>query len=332
MNFSDPIFRRLFFWVVACGAMLLVAWQVPALLAQAAAPPKPGGPTTMEETAAGREAGVKEAERRNTSAAAKTAPDTDATAAAKPVLPDINLWDLTKAGGPLMWPIGFVSIVALAFAVERIIALRRHKVMPPELIVGLGRLASQKGGLDLRQAYRLCQQFPSSAAQVVKSMLLKAGRPHSEVEHAVTEAKEREANNLYSNVRWQTLAVSVAPMLGLLGTIQGMIMAFFVTANLPANANKTQYLAQGIYVALVTTFAGLSVAIPAAIVAHMLENRIQKLFRELDEIVMGILPQLERFEGRLRVSKEQFDAVDVEPVRPLPPDEPKRKQPASTPP
>ena len=117
-------------------------------------------------------------------------------------------------------------------------------------------------------------------------------------------------------------------MLGLLGTIQGMIMAFFVTANLPANANKTQPLAEGIYVALVTTFAGLTVAIPAAIVAHMLENRIQKLFRELDEIVMGVLPQLERYEGRLRVSKEQFDAGgEPEPVRPLPPEEPKRKQP-----
>jgi biopolymer transport protein ExbB len=306
--------------------MLLVAWQMPALLAQAAAPPKAEGPPTMEETAAGREAGAKKAAE-GLSADRKTTAEADATAASKPVIRAINLWDLTKAGGPLMIPIFFVSIVALAFAVERIIALRRHKVMPPELIAGLGRLAGQKGGLDLRQAYRLCQEFPSSAAQVVKAMLLKAGRPHSEVEHAVSEAKEREANSLYSNVRWQNLAVSVAPMLGLLGTIQGMIMAFFITAHLPASANKTQHLAEGIYVALVTTFAGLTVAIPAAIVAHMLENRIQKLFRELDEIVMGILPQLERYEGRLRVTKEQFDAGELEPVRPLPPEEPKRKQP-----
>lgn len=227
----------------------------------------------------------------------------------------INLWQLAKRGGKLMLPILAMSILVVTFGVERILGLRRHKVLPPELIEGLGRLASQKGGLDPRQAYKLCQQYPSTAASVLKVMLLKVGRPHNEVEHAVAEANQREAARLYTNVRWLTLAAGVSPLLGLLGTVWGMIQAFIVTANMPLSQNRTELLAEGIYVALVTTLFGLSVAIPAAILAHFLEGRIQHLLRELDELLLGLMPQLERFEGRLRVSKEAVDAGALEALR-----------------
>lgn len=239
-----------------------------------------------------------------------------------PEAPSFNFLETTLKGGPLMVPIGLLSLLALAFTVERALALRRSRVMPPELIGGLGKLASQSGGLEPRAAYRLCQRFPSAAANVVRSMLLKVGRPHSELEHAVSEANNREAARLYSNVRWLNLTAGVAPLLGLLGTVQGMIMAFFATANLPTGANKAQKLAEGIYTALVTTFAGLSVAIPAAIAAHFFENQIEKLFRELDETLMGVLPQLERYEGRLRMSREELDRMAVEPPPAPPPSAP----------
>ena len=149
---------------------------------------------------------------------------------------------------------------------------------------------------------------------MIKTMLLKVGRPHTELEHAVSEANEREAARLYANVRWLSLSAGVAPLLGLLGTVWGMILAFFRTTHLPLGANKADFLADGIYVALLTTFAGLSVAIPAAVLAHLYEGRIQKLFRELDETLLGLMPQLERFEGRLRVSKEQMDVPAAEPA------------------
>ena len=81
----------------------------------------------------------------------------------------------------------------------------------------------------------------------------------------MAEAAEPRRRRLYANVRWQNLAFNLAPMLGLLGTIRGVIVAFHGTANLPANMNKTVYLADGIYQALVNTFAGIAVAVPAAI-------------------------------------------------------------------
>lgn len=237
----------------------------------------------------------------------------------------IPFLELLVRGGFLMIPIGLMSLLVVACALERALGLRRNKVIPPQLIRQLAALGSRPGGFDPRIAYRLCQLHPSAASNVIRSVLLKVGRPQMEVEQALRDAEEREASRLYSNVRWLSLAAGVTPLLGLLGTVWGMIKAFFVTANLPVGVNRAEYLADGIYVALVTTFAGLSVAIPAAVLAHLFEGRIQKLFRELDEIVLGFLPQLERFEGRLRFSPEKirgepFGTWDASgPVPPPPP-------------
>lgn len=243
----------------------------------------------------------------------------DGALAAAVATPRMDLWELTIRGGVLMIPIAAFSLIVVTFGLERIIALRRRRVLPRVLFDGLDRLAAQKGGLDPRRAYALCRKHPSTASRVILDMLIRLGRPHGEVEKALRDACDREAGRLYSNVRWLSLAAGVAPLLGLLGTVQGMIQAFFVTANLPPGANRADYLAEGIYVALVTTFAGLSVAIPAAILAHMFEGRIQRLFRELDEYVAQMLPQLERFEGRLRANHEKLDMSEF-PRNPIPRD------------
>jgi biopolymer transport protein ExbB len=137
-------------------------------------------------------------------------------------------------------------------------------------------------------------------------MLERIGRPLSEVEHAVDVAKDREASRLYANIRPISLAATVTPLLGLLGTVQGMILAFYTTANLQAGANRAAELAQGIYVALITTFAGLCVAIPAAMIAHYLEGRILAGFRRVDDVVEDLLPQVERYENRGRVTIAQL--------------------------
>src|SRR5690606_22360963 len=138
--------------------------------------------------------------------------------------------ELQLQGGPLMIPIGLMAILVVTFGIERAFALRRRKVLPPELVRELGEMAGHRGGLDPKKAYRACQHYPSAAANVLRSTLLKVGRPHSEVEHAVTEASEREAAKLYANVRPINLATAVSPLLGLLGTVQGMIQTFAQTA------------------------------------------------------------------------------------------------------
>ena len=239
------------------------------------------------------------------SALASQEPDPEADTPAGPVSSgQINLLDLLVKGGYLMIPIGVMSLIVVTFGLERWLGLRRRRILSPRLMRGIGALAVEPDGFDPRRAYDLCQLHPCAAGRVIKAMLLKAGRPHAEVERAVQDAAQREADRLYANVRWLSLAAGVAPLLGLLGTVWGMIQAFFATANLPTGANKAEYLAQGIYVALVTTFAGLAVAIPAAVLAHLFEGRIQKLFRQLDDTMAGLLSRMERLEGKLRVQHE----------------------------
>jgi biopolymer transport protein ExbB len=212
----------------------------------------------------------------------------------------INFFWLMVSGGWFMIPIALMSLIALAAAIERGIGLRRRRVIPEEFVAQLGQLTAGTGGFDPRQAYRLCQQFPSCAAAVVRSMLMKIGRPHSEVEHAVAEASDREAERVYANVRWLELSASVAPLMGLIGTVWGMIVAFHDTTMLPSGINKAIFLAKGIYIALVTTLAGLMIAIPAALLAHFFESRVLALFHEIDELLFNLMPSVEQYEGSSR--------------------------------
>jgi len=265
----------------------------------------------------------------------KPADASQAPAAPPQVTEKINLWELYLAGGVLMVPITIMSFIAVAFGVERALGLRRRRVLPPRLLTELRRLSSQSGGIDPRQAFWLCLEYPSTAANVLRAMLQRVGRSAGELEAAVVEANEREAAKLYRNVRWLNLCATVTPLMGLLGTVQGMIGAFFVTAHLPVGANKAESLAEGIYVALVTTFGGLIVAIPAAILAHFFEGRIQRLFGELDESLQPVIRQLQRFEGKVRVGgKDPLVDYELEPVdgpaRPPAPEAPKAKSPAAT--
>lgn len=253
----------------------------------------------------------------------------DAPATMGQALEGINVFILIVKGGWFMVPILMMSLLVVTFTIERFIALREEKILPRELIADLGRLGGHQGGFDPRQAYRLCQQFPSTASNVIRAMLLKVGRPHSEVEHAVAETSEREAERMYANVRWLNLAAAITPLLGLMGTVWGMIRAFHDTTQLAPGQNKADYLAEGIYVALVTTLGGLAVAIPAAILAHYFEGRITTMFHRIDELLFNLLPQVERYEGRVRFSQQTHESSDGAP--PVAPQAPPTPQPPPAP-
>ena len=145
----------------------------------------------------------------------------------------INLLELLLRGRWLMLPIGLMSLLVVTIGAERLLGLRQRRVVPAKLIAGLQEMAQRPDAFDPRQAYQLCREHPSAASKVVQSMLLQVGRPHGELEQSIGQASQREAMRLYANVRWLNLAAAVTPLLGLLGTVWGMIQAFFQTANLP---------------------------------------------------------------------------------------------------
>jgi len=192
----------------------------------------------------------------------------------------------------LMYPITFLSIVVVCFGLERALGLRQGKVIPGGLVKGLKNLALRPGGLDVGLARQLCEDYPSPAARVVQEMLSHVGRPYAEMEHAIAEQRDREATRLYFHVRWLNLSMSVAPMLGLLGTVQGMIIVFMGASRLPAGVNKAEYMAEGIYLKLVCTFAGLIVAIPAAVLSYAYEARIQHLVTQIEDLIRNLQARL----------------------------------------
>lgn len=215
---------------------------------------------------------------------------------------DPTIWDLAVQGGIFMIPIVLASIVVIAFSIERLFGLRTNRILPPKILAVVQQLGSKENGLDPRKVYRLCRHDKSPLGRAIRASLLKIGRPLAEVEKTVEDTVVREAARMANNIRPINVAASVSPLLGLLGTVQGMIMAFMVTSTTTATGTaKGQELAQGIYTALVTTFSGLCVAIPAVLLTHFLEGRIDRLLRKMEELFQEILPRFEQFEGKIRV-------------------------------
>jgi biopolymer transport protein ExbB len=212
----------------------------------------------------------------------------------------ISLLRLLTRGGWFMIPLLLLSIMVVTIGVERFLALRRRKVFPQELVRQLSLLTQSEGGLDPRRAYEACQRYPSSASYIMRSLLVKVGRSQAEMESAVTESAQREATRLSQMSSWLTLAAAIAPLIGLLGTVWGITQAFYDTTQLVVGQNRAEALAQGIYTALVTTMTGLLIAIPAAVLSHHFENRIVQLMNQIEELCFNMLPQFERYEGKLR--------------------------------
>ena len=239
------------------------------------------------------------------------APSKPDEAAKTPQAKSISFFSLILRGGWFMIPLGILSLVVVTLTIERLISLRREKIMPVELVTHLGNLGRTQGGFDPRSAYRITQQYPSSASNIIKALLLKVGRPQAEIETAVSDTSQRETDRLNAPVSWLSVIATVAPLIGLLGTVWGITQAFFNLANTPAGVevNKAMTLADGIYTALVTTLCGLMIAIPAAIVAHFFESRIVKSINQINEMAATLMPQVEKYEGRLR-----FSDADAEPA------------------
>ncbi len=222
-----------------------------------------------------------------------------------PAAQGISFLSLLTRGGWFMVPLLALSILVVTIGVERFLTLRREKLFPPQLINQVSALSSSEGGLDPRRAYQLCQQFPSAASVVLRMMLTRVGRPQAEIESAVREASQRESTRLNNLGSWLLLAAAVAPLIGLLGTVWGITQAFYDTTQMIDGQNRAEALAQGIYTALVTTMCGLLIAIPAAVMGHYFETRIINTFNEIEEMISNLVPQFERYEGKLRFTTDQ---------------------------
>jgi len=202
--------------------------------------------------------------------------------------PPRTLLQVIREGGPLMIPIGLCSFVLLVFTFERTISLRRGRVIPRPFVK---RFLQQlrDGQFDRETALELCETNPSPVAEIFAAAIHKWGRPSVEVEQAILDAGERVTNQLRRYLRVLNGVSTISPLLGLLGTVLGMIQAFNAIATTHA-MGKPELLAAGISQALITTAAGLSVAIPALIAYLYFCGRVDRLIMTLDALGQKVVP------------------------------------------
>lgn len=200
-----------------------------------------------------------------------------------------RLADIIYSGGLLMIPIGICSFILTVFVFERLIMLRKSRIMPGPFVK---RFLDQlrEGELNRDSAITICERNGSLMANVFKAGVSKWGRPAVEVEQAVLDEGERASNRLRKYLRLFNGIATLTPLLGLLGTVLGMIQAFDSIAAANANVgDPKQLIANGISVALITTAAGMTVAIPALIAYLFFSSRVDKHVMEIDSLGMKVV-------------------------------------------
>jgi biopolymer transport protein ExbB len=232
-----------------------------------------------------------------------------------------SVWDFMVKGGVMMIPIGLCSLIAMTVVVERLVSLRRRKVIPPAFLPGLKEKLNGSPN-DPAKAIEFCRTDASPVANVFAAGIKRLGGPIELVERHIQEAGQREVLKLRKYLRVLSVIAAISPLMGLLGTILGMITAFQTVAMSADALGKTELLAGGIYEAMITTAAGLVVAIPVLICYHWLSAKVQKLVMDIDQMTVAFVEEFaegplqpqaepERLAAAAREERETSAPLDV---------------------
>ncbi len=249
-------------------------------------------PTTARPTTAGQSLGQPSAIPTIPSAA-MTGPQGDPNAPAAGQAEAAEPWQMpafiTKIaqGGWLMIPLGICSLVVLTLSLERMIALRRRRVIPRPFVRRFTECV-EDGQLSYDEAAEICEEFDCPVAEVFRAAVRRWGRPMFEIEQAVMDAGDRVSERLRRFLRVFHAISNVAPLLGLLGTVIGMIQAFDVIST-QESIGRPEALASGISVALMTTAGGLSVAIPAYLAYMYFSSKSDSYLNEIDKLCQRVV-------------------------------------------
>ena len=196
--------------------------------------------------------------------------------------------DLMVKGGIVMYPIAICSVIALAVFLERLYVLRRNSVIPGEFVHNVQEQVKKN---NIPEAIFLCQGDGSSIANIFLAGLKNSSRGMWLVKEAIEERGGRESIILEKHVGILATIANLTPLLGLLGTVSGMIKTFKVISL--QGVGNPNLLAGGIAEALITTATGLCVAIPALVAYRILKDKAESLIFEMEENSIRIIEILE---------------------------------------
>ena len=197
---------------------------------------------------------------------------------------DESLLTLIVGTGPTGWLfMGLLlvfSFFSVTVAIERAVATRRINVLPDDFLSGVEELSASSRP-SLKAFRELCGSCDAPVARVVEAGLERCGRPLTEIEKSMEDRAAREIAKLRGGIRPLQTVGSIAPLIGLLGTVVGMIVAFRTASQ--AGLGRGERMAEGIYLALTTTAAGLTIAIPTLLLSAVFTARVERFFREMAE-------------------------------------------------
>jgi biopolymer transport protein ExbB len=192
------------------------------------------------------------------------------------------MWQIFLKGGPLMWPILLCSVFALAIIIERIWYMRKIQIDTRQF---LNRILDKMKRHQIKEALEICEMRRNPISRILKAGILKYDRGRQQIKEAIEDAALYEEPHLEKNMTALATIAHISPLLGLLGTVVGLVRCFQViqaksTTLQPVSPGD---LAGGIWEALLTTVAGLIVAIPAFVVYNYLVSRINNFILEMEK-------------------------------------------------
>ena len=220
-----------------------------------------------------------------------------------------------REGGWVMWVLLAFSIVALAVIIERAIALRRARINVNEFLAKIRKALLVNR--SVREAVKICEQYRGPVASIMKAGLLKYGQPREEVEKTIENAALYEMGRLERGLIVLATTANVAPLLGFFGTVSGMIKSFEALAE--QGLSNPGAVAAGISEALVTTAAGLAIAIPVQIAYNYFTTRISRFVRDIESATNMLLETFGEMErGGVRVEAASEPAAAPTAGKPAP--------------
>ena len=201
---------------------------------------------------------------------------------------ELSMWDLCLKGGIIMIPLLLLSVISIYILVERFLAIRKAAKEDKNF---MKRIKDYIHDGEIESAMNLCKKVNTPYSRLILKGITRIGRPMNDVLVAIENTGNLEVAELEKGFTWLATTAAGAPMLGFLGTVTGMIQAFFAMASAGSNANVT-VLASGIYEALVTTVAGLFVGIIALFAYNYLVAMVNKVMKQLEAKTMEFMDLL----------------------------------------
>jgi biopolymer transport protein ExbB len=200
--------------------------------------------------------------------------------------------ELFERGGIMMYPLLFASVIALVFIIERAMALRKRKIIIPEIISVVENFSTEK---DVEFAKNICTKYSGPLPNLINLALDNSASPKSEIRELLEDQGRQDIRSLEKGLGLLETIAAIAPLMGLLGTVIGMIRVFAVIKE--QGVGQTAALSGGISEALLTTVAGLFVGIPVLMAYNYFSSKSESLILDIEKYANTLVQKIHKMKN-----------------------------------